>query len=185
MPLLMMVANLAPHKGQETAIRAVADLKRRGQRVNLWLVGSERIDGQGYLGHLQNLVRDLQLHDSVRFAGFRDDVPDLLAAADMLLLPSTSEGLPLVVLEAQASRSVVLAAPTAGIPEVIQHGKTGYLIDAEDYVGYADRISRLLRSPGLADSIATAAYEYVHQHHDLTSYCRRIVDEYDLLLADH
>src|SRR5262249_45835054 len=120
LPLLMVIANLAPHKGQETAVRAIAGLRDLGLEAGLWLVGAERSEGQGYLATLQRLVQDLQVQDRVTFAGFRNDVAQLLRAADMVLLPSTSEGLPLTILEAQAAGALVLAAPTAGIPEVIE-----------------------------------------------------------------
>jgi glycosyltransferase involved in cell wall biosynthesis len=181
MPLLMVVANLAPHKGQATAIRAVAALRDLGHEVRLWLVGAERSDGAGYLAQLQQLVRELRVDDRVHFAGFRNDVPALLRAADMVLLPSTSEGLPLTILEAQAVRALVLAAPTAGIPEVIEHDRTGYLIDAADAAGYAKQIAELLRSPERALAVTSAAHRHVCDHHDLTAYGDRVLAEYDRL----
>ena len=147
LPLLMVVANLAPHKGQHTALRAVADLKAIGPRVRLMLVGAERSDGKGYETQLRQLAADLSIDDRVDFAGFRNDIPLLLAAADFVLLPSTSEGLPLTILEAQATGAVVLAAPTAGIPEVVEDGRTGFLVAASDAAGYAAQIAELLRRP--------------------------------------
>ena len=181
-PLLMMVANLAPHKGQETAMRAVAALKGRGHKVRLWLVGSERSEGQGHLRYLQELCKRLGIGDQVDFIGFRNDIPELLGAADFVLLPSTSEGLPLVILEAQASKAVVLAAPTAGVPEVIENGRTGFLIDAKDHDAYAARIACLLTNPDEVQAVKDAAYRHVHDHHDIDSYCRRVLQEYDELL---
>lgn len=182
LPLLMVVANLAPHKGQETAIRAVAHLRDAGQEVRLWIVGAERSEGAGFLAHLQKLTRELQIEERVTFAGFRNDVPQLLSAADLVLLPSTSEGLPLTILEAQAARAIVLAAPTAGIPEVIEHGRTGYLIAAGDAPGYAAQIGALLRDANLMQGIAAAAHRHVCDHHDLKSYGDRVLAEYDRLL---
>ena len=149
----MMVANLAPHKGQETAVRAVSVLKNHGHHVRLWLVGSERNDQHEYLRYLLGLCKKLGIDDRVDIVGFRNDVPKLLGAADFVLLPSTSEGLPLVILEAQACKSIVLAAPTAGIPEVIENGRTGFLIDAKDHEAYAARISQLLLNPGEAEAV--------------------------------
>jgi glycosyltransferase involved in cell wall biosynthesis len=181
-PLLMMAANLAPHKGQETAVRAVAALKERGHDVRLWLVGEERGDGLGFLGRLKALVRELGVEDRVDFLGFRNDIPELLRAADFVLLPSTNEGLPLVILEAQASKALVLAAPTAGIPEIIEDGCTGYLIRADDYRGYADRIAFLLTNPSAAATLIESAYRRVRERHHMKRYCSRVLDEYDRLL---
>ena len=112
------------------------------------------------------------------FADFRNNVPHLLRTTDLLLLPSTSEGLPLTILEAQASRAVVLAAPTAGIPEVVEHGRTGYLIAAHDAAGYAAQIAELLRRPEFMREIAEAAHRHVCDHHDLRSYGDRVLGEY-------
>jgi glycosyltransferase involved in cell wall biosynthesis len=180
-PLFMVIANLAPHKGQETAVRAIAALRDLGQDASLWLVGAERSEGQGFLQRLQALVKELRVEDRVTLAGFRNDIPHLLRAADMLLLPSTSEGLPLTILEAQAAGAIVLAAPTAGIPEVVEHARTGFLIAADDVRGYAVQIGELLRRPDLMRAISAAARRYVCDHHDLKTYGDQVLGEYERL----
>ncbi|MGH8323476.1 MAG: glycosyltransferase family 4 protein, partial [Steroidobacteraceae bacterium] len=159
--VFLMAANLAPHKGQETAIRAMSILVKGSHDPLLWLVGEERESTDAYSAHLRDLVAALGLSSRVQFLGFRRDVPQLLHAADCLLLPSTSEGLPLAILEAQASRVAVLAAPTAGIPEVIEHGRTGFLIPADDPEAYATTLASLMQEPRRAESIAAAAYAQV------------------------
>lgn len=181
-PLLLMLANLAPHKGQETAIRAVAAIKQRGGDAVCWLAGVDRGD-TGYAGSLRALIEGLGLSDRVRLIGQRDDAPELLRAADLMLLPSTCEGLPLSILEAQASRVPVLAAPTSGIPEVVLDGRTGYLIPATDSEGYADRALRLLADPGLTARIADQAFAFVTRRHDRKAYCETLDDLYASLLA--
>ena len=173
-PLIVMFANLAAHKGQETTIRAVAELHQRGVPAACWLAGVER-GGEGvYTARLRSLVESLGLREHVRLLGHRTDAPDLLRAADAFLLPSTHEGLPLSVLEAQAAGVPVLAAPTAGIPEVVQDGQTGFLVAAGDAVSYADRLDRLIREPELAARLALAARRSVLSHASLSEYCRRI-----------
>jgi glycosyltransferase involved in cell wall biosynthesis len=184
MPLLMMIANLSPHKGQETAIRAVASLKAQGHECRLLLVGNERASGQKHFEYLKSLSVALCVEESVHFVGFRNDIPELLRAADFLLLPSVSEGLPLVILEAQASEAIVLAAPTAGIPEIVKDGRTGYLIAAEDYQGYAARIAGLLSNPEEGKSIAKSAHNYVCRNHDMKRYCESILNEYDQVVGE-
>jgi glycosyltransferase involved in cell wall biosynthesis len=173
-PLALMLANLAPHKGQETAIRAVADLRHRGTDVVCWFAGIERDGGQEYGQRLRALAAALGVADRVRFIGFRTDTPELLRAADFLLLPSTHEGLPLSIVEAQASKVPVLAAPTAGIPEVITDGETGFLVAADDARGYADRMAELLRNPGLGARVTEAAFSAVRRDYTMTAYCRRV-----------
>ncbi|MGH8267970.1 MAG: glycosyltransferase family 4 protein, partial [Steroidobacteraceae bacterium] len=174
-PVGMIVANLAPHKGQETSIRAIARLKEMGYRLRLWVAGSEREPSGSYLRHLRDLTAQLSVADLVDFVGFRSDTPQLFRAADFLLLPSSSEGLPLAVLEAQASGAVVLAAPTAGIPEIIRDGDTGYLVAADDFTGYARRLAALLADPAQAAEVSERASRFVVQAHDLRHYCERVL----------
>jgi glycosyltransferase involved in cell wall biosynthesis len=181
-PLVLMLANLAPHKGQETAIRAMAELKRQGIDAECWLAGVERGGQTPYTTHLKRLIAELAVSDRVRLLGPRGDAADLLRAADFFLLPSTSEGLPLSLLEAQASKVPVLAAPTAGIPEVVCDRDSGFLIDASDWAGYARRLAELIASPTLAQEVAHRAYVRTTSTHNWRSLCRRVTDLYDELL---
>jgi glycosyltransferase involved in cell wall biosynthesis len=183
-PLVLMLANLAPHKGQETAVQAVAVLKNQGVNVNCWLAGVERHGAAAYTARLKNLIECLGVEDRVAMVGHRRDIPQLLRAADFLLLPSTDEGMPLAVLEAQASKAVVIAAPTAGIPEIVDDGRTGYLVPASDAEGYAARIAALIDEPAAQEHVAQAAYRMVHEHHSETAYCTRIDELYVELASD-
>jgi glycosyltransferase involved in cell wall biosynthesis len=179
--VLLMTANLAPHKGQDTAIRALSSVKKRGHRPLLWLLGEER-DGLGeYTRYLKDLAKQLGVAELVEFLGFTSDVPQLLHAADFLLLPSTREGLPLAVLEAQASKVAVLAAPTAGVPEVIEDGRTGFLIPADDVEGYAAAMISLIEDPQMASRVVDAAFRQVSSRFTLNHYCARVIEEYDSL----
>jgi glycosyltransferase involved in cell wall biosynthesis len=181
-PLALMLANLAPHKGQETAIRAVALLKQRDVNLVCWLAGVERGGEEVFTGRLRSLIEELGVTDRVRLLGQRSDTPELLRAADYLLLPSTHEGLPLSVLEAQASKVPVLAAPTSGIPEVVQDGKTGFLIAGDDALGYADRLQTLLTQPELSGRVAEAAHAQVVGGYTWAVYCQRIQELYEEVL---
>ncbi len=181
-PLIVMLANLAPHKGQETAIRAVSLLRRRGVRVECWLAGPERDKSGRHTARLEALIRELEVGDRVRLLGPRSDAPDLLRAADLFLLPSTNEGLPLSILEAQATRVPVLAAPTAGVPEVIRDGETGLLIAADDAAGYADGIERLLRDADYSRRIADAAFATAVRDYNHRAFCRRVAELYGEVL---
>jgi glycosyltransferase involved in cell wall biosynthesis len=182
-PLVVMLANLAPHKGQETAILAIEELRRRGIPVACWLAGAER-GGEGvYTARLRSLVESLGLRDQVRLLGHRADAPDLLRAADAFLLPSTREGLPLSVVEAQAAGAPVLAAPTAGVPEVVRDGQTGFLIEARDVPGYANRLDRLIREPELATRISLEGRRTVLSQASLATFAQRVEMLYRDLLG--
>jgi glycosyltransferase involved in cell wall biosynthesis len=179
-----MLANLAPHKGQETAIRAVALLRERGVDTECWMAGVERGGEKTYTERLTRLINEAGVGDRVRLLGQRRDAPDLLRAADLFVLPSSHEGLPLSILEAQASKVPVLAAPTAGVPDVVHDGETGFLIAAQDVLGYAHQIERLLGYPELYHRIAEAAYAHTTREHNWTIYCQRISALYDEVTAN-
>jgi glycosyltransferase involved in cell wall biosynthesis len=181
--LVLMLANLAPHKGQCTALRAVADLKQRGIQVQCWLAGVDRSGDGTYESRLRALACELGINDYVSFLGFRQDTPDLLQAADVLLLPSTNEGLPLAILEAQASGVPVIAAPTAGIPEVIEDGKTGFLVSADDHQSYAATIERLITDASRRDLISREALNFCRNKHGWAAFHQRMDALYAELLS--
>jgi glycosyltransferase involved in cell wall biosynthesis len=181
-PLALMLANLAPHKGQKTAIKAMAALKKAGVEAMLWLAGVERGDDRSYTTLLHNLCAELGVEDRVQFLGYRSDAAELLRATDIFLLPSTHEGLPLSVLEAQASKVPVLAAPTGGIPEVIADGQTGFLDSAADFLGYAGHIQTLLRQPDLYYRITEQAYTNILKEYTWHVYYGRLWQLYTSLL---
>jgi glycosyltransferase involved in cell wall biosynthesis len=182
-PLVLMMANLAPHKGQETAIRAIHLLAQRGQMCELWLAGADRSPEKPEETRLKQLIQELSLHENVKLLGFRQDGPELLQAADVVLLPSTSEGLPLTLLEAQASGVPVIAAPTAGVPEIIDEGETGFLVAAGDAAGYAARILTLSQNPSLYDCVATAARSRCRSRHSWHAYHARMGELYAEVFA--
>jgi glycosyltransferase involved in cell wall biosynthesis len=181
-PLALMLANLAPHKGQETAIRAVSILKELGVPLDCWLAGMERGGGTTYTARLKTLIAELGVGDRVRLLGQRHDVDLLLRAADFFLLPSTCEGLPLSILEAQATKVPVLAAPTAGVPEVITNGETGFLLAADDAPGYAHQIRSLLENPTLYHRVAEQAHARTTRELSWEAHCERIIELYRALL---
>jgi len=181
-PLILMLANLARHKGQETAIRAVGHLKRRGLQCRLWMAGAER-GSEEYTGRLRQLIAEEGVVGMAELLGQREDAPDLLRGADLLLLPSHGEGLPLCVIEAQASKVPVLATPVGGIPEVVEEGETGYLIPRDDTRSYADRIQLLLQNPGLYRHIAEQAFERVRRDHGRREYVKTVLCLYEEVLA--
>jgi glycosyltransferase involved in cell wall biosynthesis len=177
--VVLMLANLAPGKGQEIAMRAVAQAASRGVPVECWLVGEDRSDTGAHRRDLESLRRALALEDCVRFLGFRDDAARLLQAADVFLLPSKSEGLPLSVLEAQAARVPVIGAAIPGIQEVVEDGRTGLLVNGDDPGGYAERLQLLYREPDTGARLADAAASQVAREHSWSVFEERIFSTYD------
>ena len=122
--LLVVVARLHPEKGHEYLFQAMARLKgQTDRRVLLLVVGTGPFD-QAY----REQVRTLGCEEQVRFTGFRRDVPDLMAAADLVVLPSVAEAFGLVLTEALYLGTPVVATRVGGIPEIISDGIDGVLV---------------------------------------------------------
>lgn len=140
-----MVANLRPGKGHDTLIDAAPLVLSRFPDVRFELIG----DGTERAALVERAATRGVSH-AVAFLGHVDDVPARLAEAALFTLPSESEAFPNAVLEAMACGLPVVASAVGGIREVVQHGRTGYLVPPRSPQELADRICGLLTSPAQA-----------------------------------
>lgn len=153
-PLAVMIGALVAQKDPLTFVRAIAAARRLVPDLHALLVG----DG-ALRTNVESEVHALGLADVVHLAGFRDDVDELLAAADVAVLSSRFEGLPLVVMDAFALGVPVAATAGKGIPELVVDGETGLLAPVGDHEALGAAIARLLREPALRDRLAAAGRE--------------------------
>jgi glycogen(starch) synthase len=153
-PRLLCLGRLLPQKGFDLALRALAVLRPRWPEARLLVAG----DGPAR-ADLEQGAAALGLRDAVEFAGWvaPHEVAALLNAAAVVLMPSRWEGLPLVALEAALMARPVVATRVGGLPEVILHGETGLLVDAEDGAALAAAIEELLANPQRATRLGEAA----------------------------
>ena len=149
---VVMVANLRAEKGHNVLIDAAAAVLRTYPDARFACVG----DGPER-DRLIALARDRGVAHAVTFPGHADDVPAVLAASDLFVLPSRSEAFPNAVLEAMAAGLPVVASNVGGIPEIVEDGRTGLLTPTGDPSELADRLLRLMSSPTLADTLGGAA----------------------------
>lgn len=164
--LLVVVAQITPWKGQDTAIRALSELRRRGHHAHLALVGSAkfvdkatRFDNEAYLRSLHELIAELGLVEHVSFLGERDDVPAILAAANLLLMPSWQEPFGRAIIEAMAIGTAVLATDVGGTGEIITDGVDGLLVPPTETDRWVQAIDRLLVDPQLLRRLGAAGHE--------------------------
>lgn len=157
---VIAVGRLSPEKGQAGLLEAIHTVRDRGIAVTLTLVG----DGpEGEALHAE--VARLGIGDAVRFLGRLDERATLaaIAAADMLVLPSFMEGLPVVLMEAMALGVPVVATRVAGIPELVRDDVGGLLFDPADWTALADAIARLAADPTLRARLAAEGRQRVEQ----------------------
>jgi glycosyltransferase involved in cell wall biosynthesis len=148
-PVVVTVCRLFPAKGTEELIRAVAAVRPRHPDVRLVIVGRDLDRAGAYTRRLAALADQLGLNGRVVFTGQRQDVPRLMAAADIFALPSFDEPFGLVYAEAMAMKLPVIGLTMGGTPEVVDHGHTGLLSPPGDDWALAKNLDTLLTDAGL------------------------------------
>lgn len=153
---LAVVAQLTPWKGQDDAIRVLARLAGSGRDVVLLLVGSAkftapgtRFDNLAYERDLRRLTSELGVEARMRFLGERSDVPRLLAATDVVLLPSWREAFGRIAIEAMAMRRPVVATEVGGPSEVVRPGVDGLVLPPREPELWARELEPLIDDAGL------------------------------------
>jgi glycosyltransferase involved in cell wall biosynthesis len=146
------VCGLRPQKELETALRALSRLAPHRPTLRFLIVG----DGPER-GRLERLSEELGV--STIFLGQRpnDDVPDLIAAMDVLVLSSRFEGMPLAVLEWMAAGKPIVASRVGGIPSMVEHEQEALLVPPRDYAAFGEAIGRLLDDPAERERLGAAA----------------------------
>ena len=176
-PLVGTVAALSPQKGLDYLIRAAAAVRRERPETHFLLVG------EGVLrGSLERLAKSLGVAEGIHFAGARTDVPRVLAALDLFVLPSLWEGLPYALLEAGAAGLPVIATDIPGNCEVIRRGETGYLAKAADALDLTVRLFEALDDPASA-TVAAALQQLVRTEYTLERMIAGHVELYEKLVV--
>jgi glycosyltransferase involved in cell wall biosynthesis len=173
--LIGEVARLCDVKGQRELIQALPEVSE----ARLVLVGADLEQGGAFQASLEDEAERLGVRDRVVFAGRRPDADAVLGAFDIVALPSWTEGLPLVVLEAMARRRPVVATPVGGTPEVVADGETGFLVPPRDPQTLARALRRLLDDPALRWRMGDAGRRRVEEHFSADAMTRRVLALYD------
>ena len=142
--LLGMVCRLVEQKGIPYALEAFQNIRTRFPKAHLVIAGAGELGGQ-----LQRLSNALGLSERVHWLGWRSDADELIAAFDILLMPSLWEGFGLVLLEAMARRVPVIASRVSAIPEVVCDGETGILVPPRDGSALTEAMTHLLNDRAL------------------------------------
>ena len=175
--VLGMTGRLASWKGHEIAVRALKQLN--DPKIVLLLAGEETcVHRPNYPAELRQLVRDLGLQVQVRFLGHRADIRDIVACCDVVLAPSRHEPFGMVVLEAMAQAKPVIATRAGGIPEMMQDGEHGFLIEIDDGIGLAKSIRALQADAALRQQFGQTARLRVSANFSNNEYKTKILKIY-------
>jgi len=163
---VVFVGRLDPVKGASLLVEAMAQVLARHPDAHLTLVG----DGPAR-ALAEAKVKALGMAGSVTFAGFQSQsaIAATLEEADMLVLPSFAEGVPVVLMEAMASRIPVIASRVAGVEELVEDGVSGFVIPPGDVATLADRIIRLMEDPALSARMGLAGRRMVEREFDIAA----------------
>jgi glycosyltransferase involved in cell wall biosynthesis len=154
--VLLVMARLEPQKGHKILLQALSLLRAEFPNLRLVCLGTGTLKEE-----LSKTTQELNLEDRVRFVGFQSNVADWLAAANIGVLPSFYEGLPLTAIETLAAGVPLVATAVDGTPEVVIDGRTGLLAPSGDPHAMAAAIGRLAREPELRSRLALAGRDWV------------------------
>jgi glycosyltransferase involved in cell wall biosynthesis len=172
-PLVVTAARMHPQKDLGTFLAAMHHARTRVPELRVAIAG----DGPEAAAVRSERTR-LGLEDTVQLLGQRDDVPDLLAAADVVALSSIWEGSPLVVAEAMLLGRSVVATAVGAVPEAVVDGVTGRLVPPRDAVALGDAVADLLLDPGAAQAMAIAGKELADERFATDVLVAQVADVY-------
>jgi glycosyltransferase involved in cell wall biosynthesis len=176
--LVGLVGRLDPMKGQDLMIKAIAQAKKTHKDIYGVMVGNETpgLDGR-YLKELQESIRQLHLEDSIVVQSARKEVPEVMAALDLFVMPSWSEAFGLVALEAMAM-GIPCILGRGGSAEEMAGGSGAELVRPQDAYDLARKILLLRNSPGVREEMRARGRAYVLEHHSKDVRLKKTLEVY-------
>ena len=175
--LIGTIGRLTPVKGIPYLLEAARMLLHQGANVKVLIVGDGSIRPD-----LMAQTHSLGIADNVVFLGHREDTDALLQALDIFVLPSLSEGIPMALLEAMAASRAVVASRVGGVPEIVEDGSEGFLVEPMDAHGLTERCLRLIQSPEMAKKMGETARVRVEQDFSAENMAHRVAALYTELI---
>lgn len=160
--LIGTVGRLSPQKGFDVLLNSMPKILQKVPQARLFIAGEGPEEGA-----LKALCKSLNIEKQVNFLGMRPDIPALLQAFDLFVLPSRYESFPISILEVMAASKPIVSTLVDGIPESICHGKTGLLVPPEDVDALAQAITTLLQDAPLRIKMSAQARQRVESHFTL------------------
>jgi glycosyltransferase involved in cell wall biosynthesis len=179
-PLVGIAARMTAWKGQRELLGAVAQLRGRHPDLHALILGADEPE---YRSDLERLIREGELSGRVHFGGFQHDVRPYLREFDVFVHPSYWEPFGLAIVEAMAMQKPVIACRAGGVPEIITHGRDGWLVEPQSSEAVAVALSALLEDPDQRQRMGEAARVTVCARFLPRHQCSRVAQHYASLLA--
>lgn len=175
--LIGTIGRLTPVKGIPYLLKAAKMLLRQGANVKVLIVGDGSIKPD-----LMTQTRDFGIGEHVVFLGHREDTKELVQAMDIFVLPSLSEGIPMALLEAMAASRPVVASRVGGVPEIIDDGVEGFLVEPMDVNGLTEKCLGVIQSPDMAQKMGEMARARVERDFSAENMAHRVAALYRALI---
>jgi len=176
------VGRMSPGKGHEELLQAARLLRARGRDVRFLVVGDASHGEEEYARTIRTLARTLEVEECVTFAGYRADIPALMAAFDILAFPSHAESFGVVLIEAMAMGLPVVSTNTDGVVDIVADGQSGIMVPRQDARALADGLERLIGDPDLRVRMGKAGRVRVEELFDQEKQITRLERLYRQLL---
>ncbi len=175
---LVVIGRLHPAKGHQDLLPVIKTIKEKCPDFHFYFVGEGELRSD-----IKKNIKKFDLNDSITLMGQRPDIPAILAAIDIFVMPSKWEGLPMALLEAMAMGKTVVATRVGGIPDVITHNENGLLVDVDDSAELAENLVKVITDNKLRLRLGTAAKEMVRLHYSAATVSQKYEKIYKQALA--
>lgn len=181
--ILAATSRLDREKGHETLLEAMSAIVAEYPEVRLLIAGEASVEPTARHAMLQRRIDELKLGGSVRLLGFRRDIPQLLAAADICILPAEAEACGRVLFEAMAMAKPVVATASGGTPEIVGDGLTGLLVPPQNARALASAVLSLLKDQARRVALGKAGRERAVKQFSIQAHVGRTMDVYSEVFA--
>ncbi len=177
----LFLGSVGVRKGIFDLLEALSYARLHGSSLELWVAGSEERNGD--ISRARTRVEELHLEGVCQFVGDvrGEEKRRLLTEADLFVLPSYHEGLPMAILEALSAGLAIVASAVGGIPEIIKDGYNGYLVTPGDVPALAEKLMLLANDPHMCQEMGRHSREIAEQELGVETYCEQVIALYESL----
>lgn len=186
--VITTIGQIYPRKGFSYLVQAIKILaldksfiKTEIENLKLLIVGQDPMSDKKNLSHLKSLVSEMNLENIVKFLEYRIDIPEILAATDVFVLPSLEEPFGRVLIEAMAMKLPVIATSVGGIPEIVENGKSGFLVPAKNSSALSEKLITLLKNDTMRKEFGLVGRKIVEEKFTLGKHIKKIEKIYEVL----